>query len=886
VAEKGAPQADPERIAHFRVLGRLGHGGMGVVYRAEDEKLRRQVALKVLPEAVANDEERRTRFLREARSAAAINHPNIATIYEVDETDGRIFIAMELVEGGTLRARLAKGAVTVSEVVRLARGIARGLARAHARGVVHRDLKPDNVMLTEDGEPKILDFGLAKLREERDAPGPTQLEQAETASQVTHEGRLLGTPGYMSPEQARARPVDARTDVFAMGVVLYEMLSGELPFAGESTMDMLMAIARDPHRPLRDRNADVPEALAAIVDKCLAKAPEDRYPSARELAEALETVAVTDDAHVPPSRRGAAATKSLGAAVVSETDARTPRWALAAAGTLVLAIGAGVVMWLARSPTPQPAAGASSAVAAAPSGSVQPVRMVDLPPPKTSSPEAGHEYALAVQALADLQMQSCRAHLLRAVQLDSSFAAAHLLLGFIGFSSLDDQRKEAAAAAQLRAQLSPRDAAILEVMQPLLVKNEFHSDKAWRAWKDLVARFPGDVMLVQAWAWSGFNGGHDAEAMDLIERSRWMEPKSPLWDWEIGEHLVDTGDLAGAAKAADRCLGPTPAAWLCRQVRGNVEARLGQCKQLEDDARAMIALDPDEPVAYDWLAAALLARGAPVESIADASQRARAHESDPTLKEVHQQHDMVTVAELTGDFTSTLALFPRLDRVAAGSTSSDVVGNAFNDEVFALTQVGDDKRAVALADAYMKRLPALTQDEPVALRNVVLRLRHAAHTISDAEFRATREAWSKEVFEQLPQQFANNVWFQFWAEPAATPQEAKEALDTLPRYSPLPPYEGIIYYERVMGQVLLLAGRVDEAIPHLQRAQHACFTPDYVPSHQLSAELLGEALEANGDKDGACAAYGEVLVRWGNAKPRSVTADKARAHMKTLGCGK
>jgi serine/threonine-protein kinase len=703
---------------------------------------------------------------------------------------------------------------------------------------------------------------------------------------VTHEGRLLGTPGYMSPEQARGRAVDARTDVFAMGVVLYEMLTGELPFRGESTMDQLMAIARDPHRPVRERNADVPEALAAIVDKCLAKAPDGRYPSARELAEALEAVSVSADTHVPPSRSGAAATKSLGAAVVSGSGARPPRWALAAAGALVLAIGAGVVAWLSRSPARQPAAGASSAVAAEPSGSVQPVRIADLPAPKTSSPEALHEYAVAVQALADGRLQSCRAHLLRAVQLDPSFASAHLLLGWLRSTPLDDQRKELAAAAQLRAQLSPREAAILEVLQPLLVKNEFHSDKSWRAWKDLTARFPGDVTILQMWAWSGFHGGHDAEAMDLIERSRWMDPKSPLWDWEIGEYLADTGDFAGAVKAADHCLGPTPSAWLCRQIRGNVEARLGQCKQLEDDARAMIALDPDEPVAYDWLAAALLARGAPVESIADASRRARAHEFDPATKEVHEQHDMVTVAELTGDFAATLALFPRLDRVAAASTSSDVVGNVFNDEAFALTQMGDDKRAVALAEAYMKRFPALTLDEPVAARNVVLRLRHAAHTISDAEFRTTREEWSKEVSEELPPYLANNVWFQFWAEPAATPQEAKEALDALPRYSPLPPYEGIIYHERVMGQVLLLAGRVDEAIPHLQRAQHACFTPDFVPSHQISAELLGEALESKGDKDGACAAYGEVLVRWGNAKPRSVTADKARAHMKTLGCAK
>ena len=190
---------------------------MGVVYRATDERLRRTVALKVLPEALARDDERRRRPLREARAAAAVTHPNIATVHDVGEADGRVFIAMEYVEGPTLRARLADGALAAPAALRIALQIARGLAKAHQANVVHRDLKPDNVIVGEN-HVKILDFGLAKLRDE-DAATPSALEHQETETELTRQGKVLGTPAYMSPEQARGKDVDARTDVFGFGVV-------------------------------------------------------------------------------------------------------------------------------------------------------------------------------------------------------------------------------------------------------------------------------------------------------------------------------------------------------------------------------------------------------------------------------------------------------------------------------------------------------------------------------------------------------------------------------------------------------------------------------------------------------------------------------------------
>ncbi|HEX8791479.1 MAG TPA: protein kinase, partial [Polyangiaceae bacterium] len=279
-------ERDPERIAHFRIVGRIGRGGMGIVYRAQDERLARPVALKVLPPGFEQDRDRRSRFLREARAAAAVAHPNIATVHEIGEEDGRVFIAMELVEGVTLRSMLENGPLPPASVVRIGLQIARALAKAHAAGVVHRDLKPDNVMIGEDLHAKVLDFGLAKVT----GPGasgietPSAIERGETA---TREGVLLGTPQYMSPEQAKGRPIDARSDVFSLGIVLYEMVAGKRPFDGVSVAEVIIAIDRDPPPPLASVVRGVPWELVRVIDRCLEKDPARRYADGKGVAEDL-----------------------------------------------------------------------------------------------------------------------------------------------------------------------------------------------------------------------------------------------------------------------------------------------------------------------------------------------------------------------------------------------------------------------------------------------------------------------------------------------------------------------------------------------------------------------------------------------------------------------
>jgi formylglycine-generating enzyme required for sulfatase activity/dienelactone hydrolase/predicted Ser/Thr protein kinase len=263
-------------VSHYRLEDEIGRGGMGVVYRAVDTRLGRTVAIKVLPPAATADPDRHRRFIQEARAASALNHPNIVTIYEVDEHDGTTFIAMELVEGTPLDRRLAAGPVPIETALDYGRQIAAGLEVAHAAGVVHRDIKPANIVITSDGRVKVLDFGLAKLIDRPSA-------EATISAVNTAAGAVIGTAAYMSPEQAQGQPVDARSDIFSFGVVLYQILTGQRPFAGGSSAAMISSILRDQPRPMRSLRPDVPADVEAMVDRALAKDPAARYQNAAAL---------------------------------------------------------------------------------------------------------------------------------------------------------------------------------------------------------------------------------------------------------------------------------------------------------------------------------------------------------------------------------------------------------------------------------------------------------------------------------------------------------------------------------------------------------------------------------------------------------------------------
>jgi len=288
--------ASGAKLGPYEILSPIGAGGMGEVYRARDPRLGREVAIKVLPATFSQDADRLKRFEQEARAAGVLNHPNITAVYDFGTHDGAPYIVTELLEGETLRSRLGPGAISVRKSIDYAVQLAKGLAAAHEKGIVHRDLKPENVFLTKDGRVKILDFGLAKLKSERDDKGQTDLQ---TVSGGTQPGVVLGTMGYMAPEQVRGKTADRRSDLFSFGTILYEMLSGQRAFRGDTAADTITAILTKDPPELSQANREIQPGLDRIVRHCLEKNPEERFESARDVAfdlEALSTISTPSTA--------------------------------------------------------------------------------------------------------------------------------------------------------------------------------------------------------------------------------------------------------------------------------------------------------------------------------------------------------------------------------------------------------------------------------------------------------------------------------------------------------------------------------------------------------------------------------------------------------------
>jgi eukaryotic-like serine/threonine-protein kinase len=336
--------ASGTKLGPYEILSALGAGGMGEVYRARDPRLGREVAIKVLPSGSASDSERLRRFEQEARATAALNHPNILAVFDIGSQDNSPYIVSELLEGETLRSRLISGPLPVRKAVDYALQMVRGLAAAHGHGIFHRDLKPENIFITRDGHVKILDFGLAKLTmPEPSAPGTSgQL----TLDSVTGRGALLGTLGYMSPEQCRGAAVDARSDIFSFGAVLYEMISGKRAFRGNTMADTISSILKEEPPELSASGRDVPPMLERIVHHCLEKDPAARFQSASDIAFALEALSSISSAST-------GATAGMSTEAIAAPTSRKP-WLVPALFGVIAVLVVALLLVRLKAPTPEP----------------------------------------------------------------------------------------------------------------------------------------------------------------------------------------------------------------------------------------------------------------------------------------------------------------------------------------------------------------------------------------------------------------------------------------------------------------------------------------------------------------------------------------------------
>jgi tetratricopeptide (TPR) repeat protein len=856
----------------------LGRGGMGVVYRAYDPRLERSVALKVLaPRDPAGalrspaDADELQRLMREARAAAAFDHPNAVAVHDVGEHDGVPFLAMELVEGRDLRACMADATVTREQKVRWLVDVARALHAAHQRGLIHRDVKPENVMVRPDGMVKVLDFGIARRlstdsAKERDRPSEF--------STLTSAGSVVGTPQYMAPEQLRGEPLDGRADQFAWGATAYEVLGGKPPWgaAVEHTPLVAAVLTKEPP-PL----VGVPVGMARVVLRALAKDASGRFSSMEEAATALEAAGhgATDEAFAPTQ----AMNRSVG-----EGRARRPRM-VALGGLAVVAVGLGA--WaLARTRGVTPAAGAPVPTG----GGAGVVLCNEVPIVETKNAEALTALRTAVQAACDDNPRTAREAYERAVAADPSMAVAHLGLAWAAFSygEVAAGRAEILRARELRGSLSARDAELLALLEPVVLGEP-------PDWRETVARCdaaiaerPLDERLYVFRGYFRMQGEDYEGARSDMRRASEIDPHDAGVLDALGQTYDEEGKQDEALAAYGRCLAVSRTAVNCVGQLILVEIARGDCAAMAADVGGLIAATGTYETGYRYRADVRASRGAPSETLAAALDQA-VERARPDLREDHKWMYRCNVALWQGDFDAGES--SARSRIAA--LHADATLALHGAAAWGLAQIllEEDRvrEAGDVAEDFLERRDlwtAGTLNAPLAQdpTPLLIEVARRAGRLTTAQRDAQRDAW----VAQWSAAFARPnklraLQIAAFVRAVETPQDAADAVQRLPSLLPIT----ATWYDSgafILGKAYFLAGRPGDALAPLRRAATSCVGLEHPIETARASLMLGQALAATGDADGACAAYRAVLDRWGKAKGRSVTSQEARTSAAKLGC--
>ncbi len=962
--------APGDAFGRYTIEAVLGQGAMGRVYRALDTRLGRRVALKIILVAEDADVDNRiARLEREGRAAAAFDHPNVVAVYDCGEIDGVPFIAMELVAGRPLRHLIGDAAIDWPTRVCWLIDIASALAAAHRSGVVHRDIKPDNIMVAADGRVKVLDFGIAR----RIAGVEPQSPGADLAT-LTQEGALVGTPAYMSPEQIKAEPLDGRSDQFALGALAYELLA-QRPLWPRDPIAAIHHVLSVEAPSIRDARADLPAALDAVVARMLAKAPEQRFNAMEDVIAALDPLstsqrripaakaapnhavatgsdpnAPTLDTAVPSADPNAPTVDAFAATALPAADTATALPSadteLPSANTTLPSAGTGAdsaspsndaragtifadtpkdpptqaISRPAPSPPAEPTLIPSSATVTtgkAPTSRLRimapvlilaacaiaalgyqrvrarPVPVTDLPMPRSSNAEAIAAYRQGLAA--HRRNEHARRAFARAVELDPTLAAAHvqLVMRAAGSHIDDSARRHFDAARRHQAALSPRDRAILDALEPLVRQQPSNWAEAARRMSAVLARYPHDAQGWYTHATLLASAEGLPAALSALDRALAEDPEYATAAWLRGEQLSYLGRFTEAKAAFTSCNRLSPTALDCALGTATILQEEGACEDMESAARQMIAAHVDtRSPGYMTLARAMASQGKPAETVREAIRAGTSSVKDPGERREIEALEMSRWALWAGDFEAAERDARAYAELVEGKRERAPHARAalLLAEILEETDRGAEAGRVALS--FVNRADAWEPDpraEDFALAADstprLLAVARRTGALSQEDFSRRRAAWVTDWERRVVRDQRGYIWLHGYAAVATTPEDARAAMEALPRFGAIPPFRPRTLVWMGVGPAYLLTGRAADAARWLEGATKSCHALGFPTEHTHAHAWLGRAREAAGDTPGACAAYRAVLQRWGHAKPRSVTVESARARLTALGCG-